>query len=212
MTTVDAACAKGWRHIYFNANTFRYWGVYMLAIVGIAVLGWSWLGLALALVLYVPRVFFITGVYHRYFSHRSYKTSRWFQLVLAICAQTTMQRGVLYWAANHRLHHKLSDQPGDPHSPRSGFWWAHLGWILAGDGVGAASGTLRVCAASLGLGWWDRGGGPRVAGGAVVFSAAGGCLLVVGGLAAGAVLGGPPATPTPGWAHRGAPRRYATGD
>src|SRR5262249_45201021 len=90
MTTVDAACAKGWRHIYFNANTFRYWGVYMLAIVGIAVLGWSWLGLALALVLYVPRVFFISGVYHRYFSHRSYKTSRWFQLVLAICAQATL--------------------------------------------------------------------------------------------------------------------------
>ena len=61
-------------------------------------------------------MFFVTGAYHRYFSHRSYKTSRWFQFVLALGATFTAQKGPLWWAAHHRVHHKLSDKPGDLHS------------------------------------------------------------------------------------------------
>jgi stearoyl-CoA desaturase (Delta-9 desaturase) len=134
MTAVEAARAKGWRHVYFNPLSFGFWGVHVLAIAGVIALGWSWAGLGLAAALYVPRLFFVTGAYHRYFSHRSYKTSRWFQLVLAIGAQATFQKGALWWAAHHRVHHKESDEPGDLHSAKqSGFWWSHLGWILARD-------------------------------------------------------------------------------
>ncbi len=81
-------------------------------------------------VLYFIRMFGVTGVYHRYFAHRTYKTSRVFQFMLAFLAQTSAQKGALWWAAHHRTHHKFSDKPGDPHSSTRGFWYSHVGWIL----------------------------------------------------------------------------------
>jgi stearoyl-CoA desaturase (delta-9 desaturase) len=84
--------------------------------------------------LYFVRMFGITAGYHRYFSHRSYKTSRWFQFVLACLGCSAMQKGPLWWTAHHREHHRHSDTVQDPHSPRiNSFWWSHLGWILAKD-------------------------------------------------------------------------------
>jgi stearoyl-CoA desaturase (delta-9 desaturase) len=81
--------------------------------------------------LYVARMFFVTAGYHRYFSHRTYKTSRWFQALLAFCAQTSAQKGVLWWAAHHRVHHRHSDTTLDPHSRKvHGFWESHVGWIM----------------------------------------------------------------------------------
>ncbi len=88
----------------------------------------------LCAVLYVVRMFFVTGAYHRYFSHRTYKTSRFFQFLLAFFAQTSAQKGVLWWSANHRIHHKHSDTPEDPHSMKQyGFWFSHIGWIMVPD-------------------------------------------------------------------------------
>jgi stearoyl-CoA desaturase (delta-9 desaturase) len=82
-------------------------------------------------VLYVVRMFAVTGVYHRYFSHRTYKTSRVFQFLLAFLAQTSAQKGVLWWAAHHRHHHRYSDQPLDTHSvAQDGFWYSHVLWIF----------------------------------------------------------------------------------
>jgi len=134
MNAVEAAQSKGFFRVYFNALTIPYWGVHILAIVGVIICGFSWFGLAIALACYVPRIFFVTGAYHRYFSHRSYKTSRPFQFLLALGATFTAQKGPLWWAAHHRIHHKLSDEPGDLHSVvQSGFWWAHHGWILSRD-------------------------------------------------------------------------------
>jgi len=134
MSSVAEAAAKSWRRIYFNVAAIPFWGVHILAIVGIAILGVSWWGIAIASMSYVPRMFFVTGAYHRYFSHRSYKTSRWFQFVLAIGCTLTAQKGPLWWAAHHRQHHKLSDKPGDLHSViQQGFWWSHMGWILSTD-------------------------------------------------------------------------------
>jgi stearoyl-CoA desaturase (delta-9 desaturase) len=88
----------------------------------------------LCAVLYVVRMFAITAGYHRYFSHRSYRTSRAFQFFLALLGCTAMQKGPLWWAAHHRHHHKHSDTDLDPHSPvLRGFWWSHVGWVLAED-------------------------------------------------------------------------------
>jgi stearoyl-CoA desaturase (delta-9 desaturase) len=79
-------------------------------------------------------MFWITGGYHRYFAHKSYKTSRFFQFIIAFMAQTSAQKGALWWAAHHRHHHRYSDTPEDPHSMKIyGFWYSHIGWIVGPD-------------------------------------------------------------------------------
>ena len=94
--------------------------------------GWSWFAVAVAIALYVVRMFFITAFYHRYFSHRSFRTSRAGQFVFAVLGNTAMQRGALWWAAHHRHHHAHSDEHEDLHSPGvRGFLWAHIGWITS---------------------------------------------------------------------------------
>jgi stearoyl-CoA desaturase (delta-9 desaturase) len=86
--------------------------------------------IALCIFLYVARMFFITAGYHRYFSHRAYKMGRVMQFLMAFGGATAGQKGALWWAAHHRHHHKHSDQPEDIHSPKKGFWWSHVGWIV----------------------------------------------------------------------------------
>jgi stearoyl-CoA desaturase (delta-9 desaturase) len=82
--------------------------------------------------MYYLRMFGITAGYHRYFSHRAYKTGRVFQFILAFLGTTAMQKGVLWWAAHHRKHHKYSDLPEDIHSPvQNSLFWSHIGWILS---------------------------------------------------------------------------------
>lgn len=94
--------------------------------------GWSPFAVGAAVFLYFARMFFITGALHRYFSHRTYRTSRWFQFVLALGAATAVQRGALWWASTHRHHHRHSDGAEDKHSPVvHGFWWSHIGWITS---------------------------------------------------------------------------------
>lgn len=96
-------------------------------VTGATTFDWAVCGL-----LYFVRMFGITGVYHRYFSHRSYKTSRVFQFILALIGCSAAQKGPLWWAAHHRHHHRFSDTPEDVHSPIiRNFWWAHVGWIVS---------------------------------------------------------------------------------
>ncbi len=91
----------------------------------------KWEYVALVAVSYLVRMFGVTAGYHRYFSHRAFKTNRVFQFLLAFLAQTSAQKGVLWWAANHRHHHRYSDMEEDIHSPaRKGFFWSHMAWIL----------------------------------------------------------------------------------
>ncbi len=88
--------------------------------------------LLLAIGSYYLRMVGVTAGYHRYFSHRSFKTSRVFQFLLAFLAMTSAQKGVLWWAAHHRHHHKYSDREEDFHSPlQRGFWFSHVGWTLS---------------------------------------------------------------------------------
>lgn len=100
-----------------------------LAPLAVFWVGWSWTAVAVAAFLYVVRMFGITGFYHRYFSHRTFRTSRWFQFVMAVVGNSAAQRGPLWWAAHHRHHHKHSDLPTDSHSPVTGtFWNSHILW------------------------------------------------------------------------------------
>lgn len=88
--------------------------------------------LVLAFALYVVRMVAITAGYHRYFAHRTYRLARVPQFILAFVCTTAVQKGPLWWAANHRDHHRYSDTDLDPHSPQKGFWWSHIGWVLSG--------------------------------------------------------------------------------
>lgn len=109
-----------------------FWGVHVAALAGAIGVGWSWSAFWWLFGGYTIRMFAITAGYHRYFSHRTYKTSRWFQFVLAFLGMTTGQQGPLWWAAHHRNHHKYSDLPEDIHSPRQrGFVWSHMQWFLS---------------------------------------------------------------------------------
>jgi len=94
--------------------------------------GWSPFAVGWAVALYVVRMFAITGFYHRYFSHRTFKTTRAGQFAFALLGATSIQRGPLWWAAHHRRHHRHSDEPVDVHSPiHHGFLWSHIGWICS---------------------------------------------------------------------------------
>ncbi len=94
--------------------------------------GWSWTAVTIAVGYYAIRMFAITAFYHRYFSHRSFATSRPTQFLFALLGSAAVQRGPIWWASHHRAHHRFSDAEGDVHSPsREGFWWSHMGWILS---------------------------------------------------------------------------------
>ena len=91
----------------------------------------TWPCLVIALVSYSLRMFSITAFYHRYFSHRTFKTSRFFQFVGAFVACSSGQRGPLWWAAHHRRHHRHSDTDKDVHSPQTrSFVWSHTLWFM----------------------------------------------------------------------------------
>jgi len=95
------------------------------------VTGVSTRAIVLCVVLYVTRLLCITAGYHRYFSHRSFRVSRPMQFLMAFAGTTAAQKGPLWWASHHRAHHRYVDTERDPHTPRKGFWWSHVGWILS---------------------------------------------------------------------------------
>ncbi|MDB5047618.1 MAG: Stearoyl-CoA 9-desaturase [Fibrobacteres bacterium] len=101
-----------------------------LPVLAVLWVGVSPVAVAVAASLYFIRMFAITGWYHRYFSHRTFKTGRVMQFLFAYIGNASAQRGALHWAAHHRNHHRFSDQPEDPHSPRQhGFWISHMLWF-----------------------------------------------------------------------------------
>ncbi len=103
-----------------------------LGCLGVFFTGWSWAAVIAAAVLYLVRMFAITGFYHRYFCHRAYHTSRAGQFLFALIGLTAVQRGPLWWAAVHRHHHAHSDEDVDAHSPvAKGFLWSHIGWLTS---------------------------------------------------------------------------------
>lgn len=103
-----------------------------LAGIGVVFTPFSWSLVSWFAGSYLVRMFGVTAGYHRYFSHRSYRLGRAAQFALAVLAQTSAQKGVLWWAAHHRHHHGNSDAERDIHSPwQQGFWWSHAGWILS---------------------------------------------------------------------------------
>lgn len=158
-------------------------GVHLLAAFALVPALFSWSGLALLVVLaWVSGGLGVTLCYHRLLTHRSFKTPKWLEYLLAVCACLAWQGGPAEWVGMHRLHHKHSDQDHDPHSPKHGFTWAHVLWMLHGEleGLKARDAAkdlerdpimrwidrlfwvpqLLVACGLLGVGWWI--GGPML--------------------------------------------------
>jgi stearoyl-CoA desaturase (delta-9 desaturase) len=131
LRVVFARVLRRWlRHL--RPNSILLIIIHLAAVAGVVLCGWSWSGLALALGMYFARMIVVTAGYHRYFAHRAFRTSRAFQFLLALGAQSAAQRGVLWWAGHHRWHHKYSDTERDVHSAKlRGFWFSHVGWLFS---------------------------------------------------------------------------------
>ena len=128
-----------------------------LMCLGVFVVGWRTDAVLVAVALYAARMFAVTGFYHRYFSHRSFRTGRITQFVFALLGASATQRGPLWWAAHHRKHHRHSDTELDVHSPRQhGFWWSHMGWITSAQNFPTDLREVRDLARYPELRWLDR--------------------------------------------------------
>jgi stearoyl-CoA desaturase (delta-9 desaturase) len=119
--------------------------------------GWSATAVAVAAGLYALRMFAITGFYHRYFSHKAFRTSRAMQFLFALLGASAVQRGPLWWASQHRHHHAHADDEHDAHSPhRHGFLWAHTGWFMARENFATRTAMVKDLAQFPELRFLDR--------------------------------------------------------
>jgi len=169
------------REIHWTAS-IPFFAIHVAAVVGVTAVGFSWSGVLLALAVYYVRMFGVTAGYHRYFSHRAFRTSRPMQLFFALLAMSSSQKGVLWWAAHHRVHHKYSDKPGDVHSVLlDGFLWSHVGWILSKKYRSTDEAKVKDLAAYPELRWLNRYWyAPPVALAVGLFLVGGGWALVWG--------------------------------
>ena len=128
-----------------------------LACLGVIWVGFSWFAFWAALALYGVRMFAITAFYHRYFSHKAFRTSRALQFFFAVLGASAVQRGPLWWAAHHRNHHRHSDTELDMHSPVTrGFFWSHMGWFMAPRGFPTDHAVIADLLKFPELRWLDR--------------------------------------------------------
>ncbi len=98
--------------------------------------------LAAAILWWVSGSLGIGIAYHRLLTHRGFKTPTWMEYFLTICGTLALEGGPIFWVATHRIHHQHSDKEGDPHTPREGAWWAHMGWIMFGKAMHHDTGVL----------------------------------------------------------------------
>ncbi|MEO0973334.1 MAG: acyl-CoA desaturase [Pseudomonadota bacterium] len=128
-----------------------------LGALGVFLVGVSPIAVFVAVITYAVRMFGITGWFHRYFSHRCFKTSRPLQFLFALITTASVQRGPLWWAAHHRGHHAYTDTERDVHSPKAhGFVWSHMGWFLAPDNLVTHDERIQDYRRFPELRWLDR--------------------------------------------------------
>jgi len=127
-----------------------------VACLAIPWVGFSWVAVVVFLASFWIRMFAITAFYHRYFAHRTFKVGRITQFLFGVLGATATQRGPLWWAAHHRLHHKQADTEHDPHAPRHGFLWSHMGWFLSRKHLATETDQIPDLMVYPELRWLDR--------------------------------------------------------
>lgn len=214
---VAVARKRGLAHLFFRLArlpvNYWYYAFMHLACLAVLIVGVSVGDLLLCLALYLVRMFAVTAGYHRLFAHRSYKTSRVFAFLLGWVGCTAMQKGPLWWAANHRRHHSHSDTPEDVHSPNThNLWWSHIGWVLEGHRQDTDWALIRDWSGHAELRWLNRAHWVPVLGLAALCLALGGWSGLVWGLVVSTVLLYHATFTINSLAHRFGSVRYATGD
>ncbi|HEV2275719.1 MAG TPA: fatty acid desaturase [Acidobacteriaceae bacterium] len=129
-------------------TTIFMWVFHVLSVAALFMFTWK------ALISFVVLWFFAINMgigmgYHRLLTHRGYRTPKWMEYFLAICGTLALEGGPAFWVATHRVHHQLTDRPGDPHTPKEGGWWAHAGWIFFGDAMHQEVGLMTRYAPDL---------------------------------------------------------------
>ena len=184
-----------------------------LMCAGVIWVGVSSTALLVAAALYVLRLVAITGFYHRYFSHRTFRTSRALQFVFAVLGTMAVQRGPLWWAAHHRHHHAHADEENDSHSPtQHGFWWSHVGWFMNRSNFRTRSELIQDLTRYPELRWLDRFDIVPPIALAVLLYVCGGAQLLIWGFFISTVLLHHVTFTVNSLAHRFGRRRYATSD
>ncbi|MEM9388092.1 MAG: acyl-CoA desaturase [Pseudomonadota bacterium] len=131
--------------------------MHLAALIGVFLVGVSPVAVLVAVLTYSLRMFGITGWFHRYFSHRSFKTSRPMQFLFGLITTAAVQRGPLWWAAHHRDHHAHTDTQADAHSPKAhGFVWSHIGWFLSPENLVTRGERIQDFSRFPELRWLDK--------------------------------------------------------
>ncbi len=193
-------------------RTLPFIGMHLMCL-GVIWVGVSTTAVGVAAALYVARLVAITGFYHRYFSHRTFRTSRAVQFIFAVLGTMAVQRGPLWWAAHHRHHHAHADEEHDSHSPiQHGFWWSHMGWFMNRSNFRTRSELINDLMRYPELRFLDRFDiVPPIALAVVLFVFGGAQLLIWGFFISTVVLYHVTFTVN-SLAHRFGRRRYATSD
>ncbi len=147
--------SDGWLTRTEVLSRIIYWGIHAACLL-VFVVGAPVEAVLLCVTTYFVRVLGITGGYHRYFAHKTYKTGRVMQFIIAFIGCSATQKGPLWWAGNHRRHHRLSDQPGDPHSPKDGWYHSHQGWIFDPQWEGTPTDVIQDFAKYPELVWLNK--------------------------------------------------------
>jgi fatty-acid desaturase len=117
---------------HINWHTATFMALFHIGAVA-ALFMFSWQALVAAVVLWWISASLGVGMgFHRLLTHRGYKTPKVVEYVITFCGLLALEGGAINWVVTHRIHHAHTDAPGDPHTPREGGWWAHIGWMLKG--------------------------------------------------------------------------------
>jgi stearoyl-CoA desaturase (delta-9 desaturase) len=182
-----------------------------------ALLMFEWKAVAVAALLYWLAIGCGIGMgYHRLLTHRSYEVPKLIEYFMAICGTTTLEGGPISWVATHRIHHQKSDQEGDPHTPREGGWWAHVGWIISGESNHNNTKVMSRYAPDLGKDPFYRWLNtyhyvPLIVSGLILF-AIGGMPMMLWGTCVRVVIGLHATWLVNSAAHMWGKRRFATSD
>src|SRR4030095_3160485 len=140
---------KGYLHSDVNWSSAVFLSAFTVGAI-LALFFFTWKGLIAAIVLtWIAGSLGIGIGYHRLLTHRGFKTPKWFEYFLVLCGTLALQGGAMHWVVTHRIHHQFTERAGDPHSPRQGWWWSHVGWILQGTAQQHPSKVMRRYAPDL---------------------------------------------------------------
>ncbi|MDT7541876.1 MAG: sn stearoyl-lipid 9-desaturase [Acidobacteriota bacterium] len=135
---------------HFNWTTATFMTIFHLGAIA-ALFMFSWKSLAVTVVLWWVAGSLGVGMgFHRLLTHRGYKVPKWVEYFQTLCGVLSLEGGQIDWVVTHRIHHAHTEESGlDPHTPRDGKWWAHMGWILRGTAQQHGDDVMRRYAPDL---------------------------------------------------------------